>query len=170
MPWRVLTFGIFCSLPYHRSFHFIRRRSWASILFGGLHLYQSWFCLACRSRIRLRRLRKRRKTPSPAFFSSEFRERLSPPPRWFDGGQSYIETEPGTGEHGHDVVKYDTATSKKREVLITTAQLTPAGAKEPLDVAGLSWSKDNQRVLIFTNTRRVWRTNSRGDYWFLDRT
>jgi dipeptidyl-peptidase-4 len=31
------------------------------------------------------------------------------------------------------------------------------------------WSKDNQRVLIFTNTRRVWRTNSRGDYWFLDR-
>ena len=26
-------------------------------------------------------------------FSGEFRERLSPPPRWFDGGQSYIETE-----------------------------------------------------------------------------
>src|SRR5262249_61159103 len=24
-------------------------------------------------------------------------------------------------------------------------------------------------ILIFTNTRRVWRTNSRGDYWFFDR-
>ena len=24
-------------------------------------------------------------------------------------------------------------------------------------------------MLIFTNTRRVWRTNSRGDYWLLDR-
>jgi len=103
-------------------------------------------------------------------FSGEFRERLSAPPRWFDGGQSYIETEAAAGEHGHDVVRYDTATGKKRDVLITAAQLTPAGAKQPVEIAALSWSKDNQRVLIFTNTRRVWRTNSRGDYWFLDRT
>jgi len=102
-------------------------------------------------------------------FSGEFREHSSPPPRWFDGGQSYIETEPAAGEHGRDLVSYDTETGKKREVLITSAQLTPQGAKQPLDIAGLSWSKDNQRVLIFTNTRRVWRTNSRGDYWFLDR-
>jgi dipeptidyl-peptidase-4 len=103
-------------------------------------------------------------------FNGEFRERLSPPPLWFDGGQSYIETEAAAGGHGRDVVRYDTATGEKREVLITAAQLTPQGAKEPLDIAALSWSKDNHCVLIFTNTRRVWRTNSRGDYWFLDRT
>jgi len=103
-------------------------------------------------------------------FTGEFSERMSPPPRWFDGGQSYIATEPAAGDHGRDVVKYDTATGKNREVLISAAQLTPAGAKEPLQIAALSWSKDNQRVLIFTNTRRVWRTNSRGDYWLFDRT
>jgi len=103
-------------------------------------------------------------------FTGEFSERMSPPPRWFDGGQSYIETQPAAGDHGHDVVKYDTATGRNREVLITAAQLTPPGAKEPLQIAALSWSKDNQRVLIFTNTRRVWRTNSRGDYWLFDRT
>jgi dipeptidyl-peptidase-4 len=103
-------------------------------------------------------------------FTGEFSERFPPPPRWFDGGQSYITTEPATGGHGRDLVKYDTATGKDREVLITAAQLTPEGAKEPLQIAGLSWWKDNQRVLIFTNTRRVWRTNSRGDYWFFDRT
>ncbi|HEY7403783.1 MAG TPA: DPP IV N-terminal domain-containing protein [Candidatus Angelobacter sp.] len=102
-------------------------------------------------------------------FTNEFSERPSPPPRWFEGGQSYIAMEPATGGHGRDVVKYDTATGKNREVLITAAQLTPEGAKEPLQIAGLSWSKDNQRVLIFANTRRVWRTNSRGDYWFFDR-
>lgn len=102
-------------------------------------------------------------------FTNEFSERPSPPPRWFDGGQSYIAMEPAAGGHGRDVVKYDTATSKNREVLITAAQLTPEGKKEPLEIAALSWSKDNQRVLIFTNTRRVWRTNSRGDYWLLDR-
>ena len=102
-------------------------------------------------------------------FTNEFSERPLPPPRWFDGGQSYIAMEPAAGGHGRDVVKYDTATGKNREVLITAAQLTPDGGKEPLEIAALSWSKDNQRVLIFTNTRRVWRTNSRGDYWFLDR-
>ena len=113
-------------------------------------------------------------------FTGEFREPVSSAQRWFDGGQSYIAMEPAAGGHGRDVVKYDTATGKKREVLITAAQLTPEGApagaerngktNEPLQIAALSWSKDNQRVLIFTNTRRVWRTNSRGDYWFLDRT
>src|SRR5215467_8843016 len=102
-------------------------------------------------------------------FTNEFSERPAPPPRWFDGGQSYIAMEPAAGGKGRDVVKYDTATGKNREVLITAAQLMPEGAKEPLQIAGLSWSKDNQRVLIFTNTRRVWRTNSRGDYWFFDR-
>jgi dipeptidyl-peptidase 4 len=103
-------------------------------------------------------------------FTGEFSQRFTPPPRWFDDGQSYITMEPAAGGHGRDLVKYDTATGKNREVLITAVQLTPEGAKEPLEIAGLSWSKDNQRVLIFANTRRVWRTNSRGDYWFLDRT
>jgi dipeptidyl-peptidase-4 len=102
--------------------------------------------------------------------SGEFSERPTPAPRWFDGGKSYIAMEPApAGGRGRDVVKYDTATGKKLEVLITAARMTPEGAKEPLQNSGLVWSKDNQRVLIFTNTRRVWRTNSRGDYWFLDR-
>lgn len=103
-------------------------------------------------------------------FTGEFSQRFVPPPHWFDDGQSYITMEPTAGGKGGDVVKYDTATGKNREVLITAAQLTPEGAKEELQIADLSWSKDNQRVLIFTNTRRVWRTNSRGDYYFLDRT
>jgi dipeptidyl-peptidase-4 len=103
-------------------------------------------------------------------FTGEFSQSLPPVPRWFDGGQSYITMEPAAGGHGRDLVKYDTATGKNREVLITAAQLTPEGSKEPLQIAGLSWSKDDQRVLIFTNTRRVWRTNSRGDYWLFDRS
>ena len=102
-------------------------------------------------------------------FSGEFSERPARAPLWFDNGQSYTAIErPAGGGSGRDVVKYDTVTGNKLEVLITAAQLTPPG-KEPLDIAGLTWSKDHQRVLIFTNTRRVWRTNSRGDYWFLDR-
>ena len=102
-------------------------------------------------------------------FAGEFNERSTPPPRWFDDGHSYITTEPAPDGHGLELVKYDAATSKDREVLVTAAQLPPQAAKESLQLASLSWSKDNQRLLIFTNSRRVWRTNSRGDYWFLDR-
>ncbi len=77
--------------------------------------------------------------------------------------------EPGEGARQTSVVKYDSATGAKREVLITAAQLTPPGASAPLAIEELSWSADGQRVLVFTNAHRVWRTNARGDYWLLDR-
>src|SRR5437899_9527072 len=64
-------------------------------------------------------------------FTGEFSERPAPPPRWFEDGQSYVAMEPAAGGHGREVVKYDTATGKNREVLIAVAaQLTPEGAKE----------------------------------------
>ena len=104
------------------------------------------------------------------FKTREFSARPAAPPMWLDGGASYARLEPVANRNGQmQVVKYDSATAAEREVLITTAQLTPPGAASPLEVEDLSWSADGQRVLIFTNTRRVWRTNSRGDYWLLDR-
>jgi len=35
-------------------------------------------------------------------------------------------------------------------------------------VADYHWSADNSKLLIFTNTRKVWRYHTRGDYWVLD--
>ena len=102
------------------------------------------------------------------FKSREFSARPSPPPMWLDGGASYARLEP-VASGGEQVVTYDSATAARREVLISAAQLTPPGASSPLDVEELSWSADGQRVLVFTNSRRVWRTNSRGDYWLFDR-
>jgi dipeptidyl-peptidase-4 len=37
-------------------------------------------------------------------------------------------------------------------------------------VTSYAWSADRKRALLFTNTRKVWRENTRGDYWLLDRT
>src|ERR1043165_368229 len=45
----------------------------------------------------------------------------------------------------------------------------PPGAAAPLEIDDYAWSKDLSRVLIFTNTKQVWRLNTRGDYWVLDR-
>ena len=102
------------------------------------------------------------------FKTREFTARPPAPAQWLDGGASYVvvETSPA-GQNA--VVKYDSATGAKRDVAISAAQLTPAGASGPLEIEDLSWSGDGQRVLVFTNSRRVWRTNSRGDYWLLDR-
>jgi dipeptidyl-peptidase 4 len=59
--------------------------------------------------------------------------------------------------------------SGQETTLITTAQLTPAGAKTALTVADFAFSRDSSLVLIFTNTARVWRYNTRGDYYLLNR-
>ena len=54
-------------------------------------------------------------------------------------------------------------------VLATAAQLTPQGKNEPLKVADFEISADDNMLLIFTNTAKVWRYNTRGDYWILNR-
>jgi dipeptidyl-peptidase-4 len=104
------------------------------------------------------------------FATRELAARSPSPTQWLEGGTSYAVVEASRdGSSQTTVVKYESATGAKREVLIGAAQLTPAGASTPLEIEDLSWSRDGQRVLVFTNTRRVWRTNSRGDYWLLDR-
>lgn len=103
------------------------------------------------------------------FQAREFTPRPEPQAQWLKGGAAYVVVEPGEGARQTTVVKYDSATAAKREVLITAAELTPTGASAPLAIEELSWSADGQRVLVFTNGHRVWRTKARGDYWLLDR-
>ncbi|WP_217606283.1 S9 family peptidase [Chitinophaga sp. GbtcB8] len=54
------------------------------------------------------------------------------------------------------------------QVTIPAAQLTPQGAAKPLEVKDFIFSADEQKVLIYTNSKRVWRYQTRGDYWVLD--
>ena len=57
----------------------------------------------------------------------------------------------------------------RREVLVPAARLIPEGAARPLEIEEYAWSPDQSRLLVFTNSRPVWRLNTRGDYWLLDR-
>lgn len=54
-----------------------------------------------------------------------------------------------------------------RTSFVSLGKLRPAPGKEPLELDGFSFSQDQQWMLIFTNTARVWRYNTRGDYWLL---
>src|SRR3954466_5250029 len=48
------------------------------------------------------------------------------------------------------------------------SQLTPKGNSEPLDIKDFSFSDDEKKLLIYTNSQKVWRYETRGDYWVLD--
>jgi dipeptidyl-peptidase-4 len=67
------------------------------------------------------------------------------------------------------LVSYDAATNN-RSVLIFAEKLIPQGATEPLRINGYEWSTDNLQLLVYTNSKKVWRLNTRGDYWVLDIT
>ena len=68
---------------------------------------------------------------------------------------------------GSEIDKYD-AVSGAKTVLVPSARLVPHGLDSPLEIDDYAWSADGRRLLIFTNTRKVWRQNTRGDYWVLD--
>jgi dipeptidyl-peptidase-4 len=99
-------------------------------------------------------------------FSREFATERFGPARWLADGRAYTTLEPAAGGGG-DVVRYE-AGSGARIVLVPAARLVPAGASAPLEIEDYHWSPDARRLLVFTNTERVWRANTRGDYWVLE--
>lgn len=102
------------------------------------------------------------------FATPEFAARGFGPARWLDGGAAYTTLERAPQGGVRELVRYATATGE-RTVLVSAAQLTPAGASEPLVIEDYQWSPDGAQLLIFTNSERVWRDNTRGDYWVLTR-
>ena len=105
------------------------------------------------------------------FASPEFapRQRFGPA-RWIENGAAYLTVEPSVTLRGaREIVRYESATGA-RTIMVPAAQLVPAGATAPLEIDDYSWSADGARLLVFTNSQRVWRQNTRGDYWVLDRT
>ena len=96
------------------------------------------------------------------------------PARWLPEGGVYAIVEQPSGEAaGSEIARYDAA-SGTRTVLVPASRLvprTPSGSdrpSRPLDIDDYAWAPDGRRLLIFTNTKRVWRQNTRGDYWVLD--
>lgn len=89
------------------------------------------------------------------------------PIRWMKDSDGYSSIEKSKSLEGDDIVRYD-ALSGKRMLLISAEELIPEGRNKPLSVADYYWSEDNSKLLVFTNTRKVWRFHTRGDYWVLD--
>lgn len=83
--------------------------------------------------------------------------------QWSDDGNAVIKIV--AGELIHKAV----ADSAQRTVLASNADLTPPGSDNPLLVRRFSLANNGDRILINTNTKRVWRYDTRGDYWVFNR-
>ena len=80
---------------------------------------------------------------------------------WAKDGYQYYKVNAG------GIDELDARDASKKTAIVTKEMLTPQG-KAPLAISGFSFSDDGNKVLIFTNTKRVWRYNTRGDYWVYD--
>ena len=99
----------------------------------------------------------------------EFRSQPFGPARWLGEGGAYTTLEDGGPDQGQNLVRYDTE-SGAREVLVAARQFIPQGDTVPIGVEEYAWSPDMKLLLIFSNSQPVWRLNTRGDYWILNRS
>ncbi|MCY7350810.1 MAG: S9 family peptidase, partial [Cytophagaceae bacterium] len=83
--------------------------------------------------------------------------------RWTPDGNAFYQISAG------EIVQTD-ARSSAKTTLVTKAQLTPAGADNPLVVQAFDYFPESRTTLIYTEARKVWRYATRGDYWVLNGT
>lgn len=87
---------------------------------------------------------------------------------WQDDSQGFelIRTDPVTG--ASSIARISLTSPQAEEILVPGEWLRPTPTDKPLTIDAYEWSADRTKLLIFTNTRRVWRLNTRGDYWVLE--
>lgn len=81
--------------------------------------------------------------------------------KWAKDGSSYYRIEAG------EIVKY-TLPANTKAVVVAKDKLTPSGQTKPLTLNNYTFTADEKKLLVFTNSKKVWRYNTRGDYWLLD--
>jgi dipeptidyl-peptidase-4 len=102
------------------------------------------------------------------FADEEFESKSFGPAVWLEDARGYTTIEVSVSfPDANDIVLCDPSTGRS-QVLVPAEGLVPKGKEKPLVIDDYSWSKDGTRVLIFANSKRVWRDNTRGDYYLYD--
>ncbi len=91
-----------------------------------------------------------------AFFSghAQLYDRLT----WSADGNRFYVNEEGS------IVEIS-LTERTQHKLVNPDHLIPAGNKQPLAIKDFFFSPDFKKILIYTNAKKVWRYDTRGDYW-----
>jgi dipeptidyl-peptidase-4 len=89
---------------------------------------------------------------------------IAQPPKgthWSKDGKSYYKINSGK------IIQYNLP-GFTESIIADAGTLTPAGMSTPLKVRNFFFSADGKKLLIYTNTKKVWRYDTRGDYWILN--
>lgn len=92
---------------------------------------------------------------------------------WLSDGEHYSKKVKNP-KGGFDIVSYEASSGNKKnsadegKVLIPASMLVKPGTSDTLSVRNFTFDSSHNQVLIYTNTRRVWRYDTRGDYWVLN--
>ncbi|MBE15121.1 MAG: S9 family peptidase [Cytophagaceae bacterium] len=99
-------------------------------------------------------------------YSGEFKQQYERAIRWIENGDAYVIIEPSTTIDDADELVYYNAKTQARRVWVAAKDLqTPNGQ---LPIESFTVSPDGSRVILFTNSSRVWRSNTKGDYYVYD--
>ena len=99
------------------------------------------------------------------FRSGEFRSVAPQTLTWFADGASYVEQRPNA-QGGVDIGRVDLATGNVT-VLAAGRQLV-GNDGQPIGIEDIQVSDDQNHVVLYHNSVRVWRRNTRGVYHVLD--
>jgi dipeptidyl-peptidase-4 len=83
--------------------------------------------------------------------------------KWGNDNSSYYSVEKG------EIIKYQLPNFTRTKI-IDVSQLIPKGNGKSFSIKDFEFSKNEKLILIYTNSKKVWRRETRGDYWLYNRT
>src|SRR5947207_15740976 len=85
---------------------------------------------------------------------------------WMKDGTAYTTIDEDASGNT-DLYRVDAVTGAKR-LLVRGADLVPAGGGHPVTIEEYRFSGDASKLLVFTNSVRVWRENTKGTFFVWD--
>jgi dipeptidyl-peptidase 4 len=99
------------------------------------------------------------------FKQGSFRSAVLPNVVWLANGRSYLDVR-ADSSGGTDIVRIDLVTGDTTEMADAAALVAPDGSR--LEVEDVTLSADESKAMLYHNSVRVWRSNTRGRYTVLD--
>src|SRR5664279_693460 len=99
------------------------------------------------------------------FARTDFNGAAMPDIHWLADGNAWVTTRPDPAG-GSDIVRIDAATGAA--TVLADASLLVDSAGQRLAVEGITLSADASKALIYHNSARVWRLNTKGVYHVFD--
>jgi dipeptidyl-peptidase-4 len=96
------------------------------------------------------------------FFLNTIQAQYSNRLEWSSDGNSYYSVKSGS-------IISISARDQHDSIIIPKEKLIAPGSDTAIAIRRFQFSSDEQKVLIYNNTKKVWRYDTRGDYWVYDR-